>query len=101
MKVTGQGCGKQADSGVEVERQLSRPAPGRDLDQFVNEITVGLEKRTGADAVGGLFRPVHDVGCAYRNQFLWCCPRLAVAKCRYARDLRQGGTKIFRPGTNL
>src|SRR5579863_1791070 len=54
MKVTSQGCGKQADSGVEIEREFTRASQGDDFYQLVDEVTVGLEEGSGADAMVGM-----------------------------------------------
>ena len=54
--VTGQGCGKQAHTGVEVEGQIAKAASGDDLDEIVGKEAVGLEESSGADPVGSRFR---------------------------------------------
>ena len=101
MKVTGQGCGKQAGARIEVERQLAGLAGGDDLHQFVGEVTVGLKETTGADSVGGALGFITQMRSADGDEdFLGAC--LPVAGIRFAEgddsgNLGEGGAEVLRP----
>ena len=55
MTERSQGCGKQAHTGIEIERQIAGTACRDDAYKFVDEKTVSLEERSGTDAVSAIY----------------------------------------------
>ena len=101
MKVTSQGCGKQSSASIKIENKLACLVRGNDSYEFVGEVTVGLKKRTRANAVSCSLSSISKKRRADDNQdFL--CTGFAVAGIRFAKgydsgNLGQGGAKFFRP----
>src|SRR5579872_2747754 len=81
MKVTGQGCGKQSNAGVEVKRKFPRLVLGDDSHEFVRQMAVGLKKGTCTDAVCRSFRLIGQMRGAGRDENLLCAS-LAIAGIR-------------------
>src|SRR6202022_927515 len=101
MKVTSQDCGKQPDSSVKVEGQITTATLRDDLDQLVGEMTIGLEECAGADPVSGNLCLISQALLAVREEnFLLRCRTfswLMRTECDDSRNLRHRGAQFLRP----
>src|SRR5689334_13082403 len=101
MNVT-KSCGKQSDPGIEVESSFARLAGYDDFHQLINEIAIGLEKRSGADTVGMPLRLVDEVVCTGGQEFFG---RMAgscgsLAKGYHSHNFGHRSAQVFCPGAS-
>src|ERR1700687_1560871 len=89
MKVFRQNRRKQTDPGVKVERKSAAGIPGNDRNHFVDQMTVHLEKGSGADLIVAFVGPIKDLFCSRLCQWLrvrWGVILFAAAARREKRD---------------
>jgi hypothetical protein len=100
VKLRSQGEGKQAASGVEVERCVSAAALSDDFDQSWDEAAVALEESSGADLVAMARDNVGEEAASSQDLrfcilwFLAFAMGLTSGKKRNGLQLRKSGAKL-------